>query len=376
MLNRTELLKAFDCMKHSLFPDTTYAYALAQKTWALIVDDPLFRSKIAQAYSAWSLPSWKKELNEIKITQKKTDPYRIISVDGSQIYPDRHQGASCFLINTGSVMIAYGTQQEKPVMVNSKPYLFSEIDNNQYKSGNMQEVINCRRQQLELQEGYDLAAAYLSSSGDDQLLLFDGALVFWNLEAKDTVLRELFLDTYLKILTQLYNKGLLYAGYISAPKSRELMSLIKLSLCNFNSEDEACYSCVEHVVDSAALAAFLTPHTRTIVFANHAEITGHYPSYLRPHFFYLHVGSEIARIEIPAWVAENDQLVDTIASIILDQVFKGSGYPVVIAEAHEQAVIKGDDRDFFYYALQKIGISHNQKIMTSPKLNRKRSIGI
>jgi len=42
----------------------------------------------------------------------------------------------------------------------------------------------------------------------------------------------------------------------------------------------------------------------------------------------------------------------------------GGGYPVALAEAHEQAVVKGPDREFFYHFLQKMGMerSHAQSI--------------
>jgi hypothetical protein len=62
--------------------------------------------------------------------------------------------------------------------------------------------------------------------------------------------------------------------------------------------------------------------------------------------------------------------------IIINQAQKGRGYPVCLAEAHEQAVVKGPDREFFYHMIQKIGYDYKQRINISQKSLKKRGIGI
>jgi NurA-like 5'-3' nuclease len=65
------------------------------------------------------------------------------------------------------------------------------------------------------------------------------------------------------------------------------------------------------------------------------------------HFFYLRVGREIARVEIPRWVAEDTAMVDLVHTLIYDQCLKGQGYPVALARAHEQAIVRAADRRAF-----------------------------
>jgi hypothetical protein len=65
------------------------------------------------------------------------------------------------------------------------------------------------------------------------------------------------------------------------------------------------------------------------------------------HFFHLRVGRELARIEIPRWVAVDAQQVDLVHSLVYDQCAKGDGYPVALARAHEQAVVRSADRRAF-----------------------------
>ena len=121
---------------------------------------------------------------------------------------------------------------------------------------------------------------------------------------------------------------------------------------------------------------FLEPYTRSIVFSNHSSISAYYPSHLRPFFFYVHTGNEIGRVEIPSWMAQDEKMVDMVACVVIDQCIKGGGYPVALAEAHEQAVVKGPDREFFYHFLQKMGMERNHTQFISCKSLRKRGMGI
>ena len=64
-------------------------------------------------------------------------------------------------------------------------------------------------------------------------------------------------------------------------------------------------------------------------------------------FFYLNAGEEIARVEVPSWVAEREEAVNLTHSLLVDQCGRGHGYPVALMEAHEQAVVTGVDRRYF-----------------------------
>jgi hypothetical protein len=81
-----------------------------------------------------------------------------------------------------------------------------------------------------------------------------------------------------------------------------------------------------------------------------------------PHriaFFYVHTGSEVGRVEIPMWVAKDKELLDLVHATVVDQCRKGRGYPVVLSESHEQAVLRGADRDVFYKFLRDAFVSNH-----------------
>ncbi|MCS6812193.1 MAG: DNA double-strand break repair nuclease NurA, partial [Cyanobacteria bacterium] len=90
-------------------------------------------------------------------------------------------------------------------------------------------------------------------------------------------------------------------------------------------------------------------------------------------FCYVNVGSEIARVEVPTWVADDEALLQTALSLMLAQVQKGYGYPVALAEAHNQAVVRGGDRARFFALLEQQMIRAGlQNVGTSYKEARKR----
>ena len=67
----------------------------------------------------------------------------------------------------------------------------------------------------------------------------------------------------------------------------------------------------------------------------------------RVYFFYLKLDGEIARVEVPEWISQDKEKLGLAHSLLLDQCRRGQGYPVALAEAHEQAVVTGADRENF-----------------------------
>lgn len=373
MLNRSKLIRVLEQSAESLFPHFSNEYEIIRASWNRIVNDPTFRYKIQQKNVPWIMPQWSGTIDDAISLEPFNKSHCIVAVDGSQIYPDRHQGSHCFLINIGSVVLAYGIPGKR-VFCDSEPYLF--VGNEDDISGISPDIVNCRREEYEFEAGLTTSCLYRDKHAESPLLfLFDGSLIFWHLETKDQHVRDTFLMRYCSTLQKLYNETILCAGYISLPRSKELINLIRFELCGGDHKKE-CNSAVEHFVDSSIAHFFLKPFTRSILFKHCSAISDHYPKDIKPYFFYLHVGSEIVRIEVPAWIAHDEEKIDLIAQIIIDQAVKGRGYPVSLAEAHEQAVIKGPDRDFFYHLINKMGIERKRCHIISQKSLKKRGIGI
>lgn len=371
MLDRVKLAQECKRMAGSLFIDNSSEIIQAQHAWQQIADDASIAKRIAAIDAPFCLPSWLGAIGQKVTVNNKIEQYCIVSVDGSQIYPDRHRGPSCFLINIGSIMFHYGAQSQ--VRLFSQPHIFSA--HNQENEHMSTDMVNCRRQELEFNEGLKQGILLKShASNDPFLLLFDGSLVFWLLESKDSALQSLFLPLYIQALERMYQEKIPIAGYISLPKSRELVNVLRLTLADF-SPKKALDHDLHLIFDNTVAGFFLQPGERTTVFKNNASISQEYPDHLRPYFFYINVGTEISRVEIPSWIAQDERLTNQIAHIIIDQCLKGYGYPIAIAESHEAAVVKGADRDFFYHLLDKISIDRTHQTTSSQKSIRKRYIG-
>jgi hypothetical protein len=83
---------------------------------------------------------------------------------------------------------------------------------------------------------------------------------------------------------------------------------------------------------------------RTGLFRVRSNVHDPYYGIHRVYFFLLATGDEIARIEIPEWVARDRSLLGMLHAVLVDQIHKGFGYPAVLARADDRAVISLGDR--------------------------------
>jgi hypothetical protein len=311
----------------------------------------------------------------------------VAATDGSQIYPDRHEIAGCFLINIGYILLPYGTG-ERPLM-SSKPSLFFREEEVYAQWGGRRilvnrELVGFRRGLMELTELAELALA-AREEGHRVVALSDGTLILWSLGAA------------LGAFERLRQARIPLAGYISRPGSQEVVNALKVGLCPLAAAD--CDRCpwkpdslpsaekarwsgqglpcggVEGVSDAVLWRQVLKPGERSPVFRSSSRILDEYG----PHqicFFYLHAGPEIARIEVPAWVAEDRELLDLVHACAFDQAEKGQGYPVSLAEAHERAVVRSADREAFYRFLEQTFVKNEIRAGISTKSLKKRYAGI
>ncbi len=392
MLDRNKLAYQLEKLASSLFPNLKNQKDLAELIWKQIAKDPSFIYKVENSKSSLLVPTWWGNLNDTFEIKNDLQEYSVLAVDGSQIYPDRHlSGSGCFLINTGGCKISYGIG----VTLFSEPqvFLIQDLLKNEdipFSS----DLVDLKREELEFKKMFEIA------NKSKPVCFVDGSLIFWYLESKQKEVKDKFLNVYLSYLEKFYQEKILIAGYISFPKSRELVNLIRLGLCRFTLAD--CIAChkersvhpacpskpgqrwelvegckqVDNLIDTQIARFFLKKNERTTIFYSSSKIIQDYPDHLKPSFFYLNVGVEIVRIEIPFWIAQNYDYLDLICKVAIDQSAKGQGYPVVLAEAHEQAVVKGPDRNFFYHLIQKVGIEQKRRFFMSQKSLKKRGLGI
>jgi hypothetical protein len=373
MLDAIELIRQLHQKADLLFTDEHKQAQDLQRLWEGILADIRTTADLKTDQKQQAIPAWEGDLSAIfAITPLKSSAeYAVAAIDGSQIYPDRHQGTTCFLINIGEVVFKYGEGEmlRSSFSARSIPHLFVPESGGREFSPDW---VNAKRQELEFQ------AAVQCAQSSSVVTLLDGSLIFWHLEGKDDEWAQEFVPHYNESLLKFYKNRWLIASYISLPHSKDLVRLIEFWLAAYNPSlvDKELSQTLERSVDRDIIQFFIPPFHRTTVFESRSSMVQVYPLCLRPHFFYAHIGCEVVRIEIPAWIAREQACVEAIASLILDQVHKGNGYPIALAEAHEQAVVKAADRDFFYQAIAKLGAQKNIFWRPSKKSFYKRFLGI
>lgn len=370
-------------------------------------DWEILRRKIEASRTSWLLPGLLEPMDRRYPLPLRPASISVAATDGSQIFSDRHEISSCFLINIGYVLLHYGTG-EKPLM-SSKPTLYYREEDIFEEWGGRRlfanrDMVGFKRSLMEFTELAELALA-AREEGHQVLALSDGTLILWNLEGRPQDFKEAYLETTLEAFSDLQKARVPVAGYISHPGSQELVNALKLGLCPLEVAD--CDRCpwkaenqfamtpaevedlqadvertgglpctpIDGINDATLLRQLLQPGERTPVFQSKSKILEEYGDHY-VHFFYLHVGAEIGRVEIPQWVAEDEELLDMVHACVYDQAEKGQGYPVTLSEAHERAVVRGADREAFYRVLRDMYVKNDIKTQISTKSFKKRHASI
>jgi hypothetical protein len=306
----------------------------------------------------------------------------VIATDGSQIEPDRHGVGDYFLLNIGWAVVRYG--DEPFAELSSQPTLYYGPDQTHIKYQNRRVPIqdrhlSAKRSGEELKQAANLAAAW-DQAGLPLTVLADGTLALWVLEERPgDFLRKALVEPYVEELQRIRDLDRPLASYVSRPRANDVSALLQAAGCDGQLGGcEVCATGIDelcvfvHLTDRD-LFGWLEPGERSALFEMMlpAGLTEFYGD-LVPRFFYLNVGSEIARVEVPPWTAENPAHLGLVQAVILDQCDKGLGYPNVLARADKQAVVTAQDRQAFSYLHDALLAREGVPTRASEKLHSKR----
>ncbi|PSN06103.1 nuclease [filamentous cyanobacterium CCT1] len=329
------------------------------------------------------------------------EAHTVLATDGSQISPSHHEIAYCYLINVGRVVLHYG--QSRFPLLDSLPevvYRAEDLYLSRQWGISTEEWMGHRRTVAEAIVLAELGEAVhdslmASGSGPEPvpvLALVDGSLIYWFLEALPGEARDRILPPILDAWERLRRQNIPLVGYLSASRSGEAMNFLRFAACPFLQPDCQTYCgsssrdgqtpaaggerapCGSFLPlrDATFWATELAPGQRSPFWRSTASILELYAEH-RVYFCYLNVGPEVARVEVPQWVMADEALCEMALSMVLTQVQKGYGYPVALAEAHNQAVVRGGDRSRFFALLEQEMIRAGLKnVGTSYKEARKR----
>lgn len=320
--------------------------------------------------------------------------HTVIATDGSQISPSHHEIAYCYLLNIGRVILHYG--QNRYPLLDSLPEIFYRPEDLYFsrKWGiRTEEWMSFCRTASEATVLSELACGVkedkdIGGQEDKEieevpmLAMVDGSLIYWFLEQLPSEARDRILPPILEAWQKLRDAQIPLMGYLSASRNVEGMNFLRLLACPHSVPDCASFcpnqlekvpcKVFEPLRDTTLLSTLLKPGQRGCLWRSNVRILDLYQDQ-QIYFCYVHVGTEIARIEVPSWVAQNTTMFDRALGLMLAQVQKGYGYPVAIAEAHNQAVVRGGDKARFFAILERQMIKAGIKnVGTSYKEARKR----
>lgn len=265
----------------------------------------------------------------------------ILAVDGSQITPDRHAEVNYCLINLGAIRLNHASAEAPVTFVETKLYygedLFTEY-------GQLSEA------RLALQRDFFEREyiARLALSCEGPVVSFtDGPMELWgSRDPAESSAYKQTLDDYYSVLVNLRHQGIITAGYVDKPGANLVVRLLEVASMPDNELTNVRRTFpMRGVTDFWLYQYLLQPGERSAVFAIQSKSARSYPGETALNFFYLNVGYDeapwIARVEVPAWVVENNRDLDLLHAILIDQcrVLGGRSYPYLLHRAHETAVV-------------------------------------
>jgi hypothetical protein len=316
--------------------------------------------------------------------------FSIIATDGSQIDVDRHQSARCYLINIGRVRLDYG--KDSGADLQSLPQLCADATDLVISSGTREQVVegallNIKRSVDECRHLADMAAELPASR--TALALIDGSLILWGLSSKeypDFIVEELLDKGFIKCLDDMMalaqERPLALSSFISFPRSTDVVNVLRLAVCPHETADcdkfcgeinigkRPC-DVVSGVQDRDLFDNLLDTGERSALFTSQSKIVKESYGRHRVNFFYMKLDDEIARVEIPEWVARDAVKLGMTHALLLDQCRRGQGYPAALSEAHEQAVVSGADRRNFQQLVEILMSDEHMPQTTSAKARSK-----
>lgn len=366
MIDFSRVLEVLTPLEHILFEEYQQVLEQALTRWCACTNDTA-RNSLLKTVCPAQAPSWTGVFNQ-KYKHDPLEYYEVLAIDGSQVYPDRHTGMRCALINIGGITLSYESAGSQACAFNT-PFPF--VPDGYGVGEHAAVLIDAERQARELECACERMCESKKQTVIPSIVLFDGSLIFWQL-AGNKMIRDCYFKRYCAVLERLHAQRVLCAWYVSMPKNRELLDILNVYCALIQQPGDFLKNCV----DADVLEQWLVPYERTTMFVNNGMLAHDYPTAVHPHFYYIHSGAEVARVEIPSWIAHDEQLVTTITSVITDQCIKGDGYPVALAHAHEQAVIKRSDQEVFYRMMYRLSEQKRLPMRMSRKQLKKQSLGI
>lgn len=276
----------------------------------------------------------------------------ILAADGSQIVPNRHEEIRFGLINIGLFQTHPGSGQVPLEIVSTE--LLDEFEDrerlDEYRVSYLRDLEE-RCLVAEITETFDASAAPVIALTDGPISIFQQRKPLANVSA---ALPEADRERFAKAHSRLEKNRVIYAGYVDRPGSDLVVRMVQTA----SDEPMASPERTKILSDAALFAPILAPQTRSALFrlatvnpdSEASELLAVYFFYLnlqgaQPHR--LRKKATIARVEVPEWVANDPESIDTLHESLISQagIIDGMLYPYALQRAHEIALVRVEEKE-------------------------------
>lgn len=271
----------------------------------------------------------------------------LLAADGSQINPDRHAALNFYLVNVGTISMRIGSSQAPETSIHTSLHV------NEYGlEGSMTDtLVGLERDTRERAIMADLA----QNADAPVFTLTDGPLELWGVKGQSAEESKSFtksLEEYQQALNTLAGLGAAASGYVDKPRAALVVQLLEIAAAHRDElKDIRVNRPLRGVTDTSLFMRMLKPGERSAIFAIQSRSAAEYKGDLALHFFYLNVGSKhkswLARVEIPAWVVNNPEMLNHLHAVLVDQcnILGTRAYPYLLHRAHEVALVTRDEKE-------------------------------
>jgi hypothetical protein len=301
-------------------------------------------------------------INKIYPAPETPSSMTIIAADGSQIYPNERSPVHFYLLNIGLYVYHHGVnhlpeQITYPTLAYHSAYIH---DDNKRLVTNR--TVDARRTVAEMEALAEKAWEMRKLVDHPLIALYDNKLLFW-VTSEVSGSKEIE-KKYHAAMTQLYDvqangTRTTLAGYVDSPQGSVVLRL--LHLLSLASDDDIkikqheirAGGDLEGLRDVSLFWSILRPGERSALMVQNSPSNFEYKKLGADReiaFFYIKVGDEtksnIARVDVPMWVARDEDAINDLHAILLEQsTMQGRNpYPYALTRADELAYVGGKDK--------------------------------
>src|SRR5262249_53288308 len=194
---------------------------------------PGFMGKLQACKTLWLLAGIRESLENPSPLPPRPLAITVVATDGSQIAPSHHEVIPAFLLNVSTVVLHYGTGERAELT--STPTLFYRDEDLYMDYGGQRvqvagDLLGMRRTLMEFQALLRQATS-AQESGHRTCARGDGGLILGHLEGKPLDYRQESVGRYVGCLERARQQHIPVAGYISRPRSRDVLNTLRVGLC-------------------------------------------------------------------------------------------------------------------------------------------------